>query len=156
KGVRVEFVSKIPSAEIAVDPDRVQQVVWNLLSNAIKFSPASGIVRISSELKDNAVYIGVSDNGRGIDPEFLPYVFETFSQADSSSARRDGGLGIGLAIVRHIVELHGGHVTAGSLGTGQGATFTVMLPVRTAEGLVRAKTPTRNPARQSSLKDFRV
>jgi CheY-like chemotaxis protein len=156
KGVRVEFVSKTLSAEIAVDPDRVQQVVWNLLSNAIKFSPTSGIVRISSELKDNALCITVSDNGRGIEPEFLPYVFETFSQADSTSARTHGGLGIGLAIVRHIVESHGGHVTAGSLGAGQGATFTVMLPVRTAEDPVRAKTPTRNPGRQSSLKDLQV
>jgi len=123
------------------DPDRLQQVVWNLLSNAVKFTPAGGVVRIG--LRREALFdqIEVSDTGIGIDPEFLPSVFETFRQADASSTRTYGGLGLGLSIVRHLVEMHGGVVEADSEGRDSGATFTVRLPVRApdAEGFTRAE-----------------
>lgn len=115
---------------ITGDPDRLQQVFWNLLSNAIKFTPNGGAVEIKLERADPHVQITVCDNGKGITPEFLPYVFERFRQADSSNTRRHSGLGLGLALVKQLVELHGGTVQAESAGAGQGATFTVMLPVR--------------------------
>jgi len=111
------------------DPDRLQQVVWNLLSNAIKFTPRKGRVEVSLHQVDASVEIAVSDTGQGIAPTLLPHVFERFRQADSSSTRTQGGLGIGLALVRHLVELHGGVVTAESAGVGQGATFRARLPL---------------------------
>jgi CheY-like chemotaxis protein len=111
------------------DPDRLQQVVWNLLSNAIKFTPRKGRVEVSLHQVDASVEIAVSDTGQGIAPALLPHVFERFRQADSSSTRTQGGLGIGLALVRHLIELHGGVVTAESAGVGQGATFRARLPL---------------------------
>jgi signal transduction histidine kinase len=102
--------------------------VWNLISNAIKFTPGRGHVRIEVRRKDGSVEIVVSDTGLGIDPAVLPYVFDRFRQGDSSSTRSHGGLGLGLALVRHLTELHGGQVTAVSVGENQGATFTVRLP----------------------------
>jgi PAS domain S-box-containing protein len=111
------------------DSNRLQQVVWNLLSNAIKFTPRDGEVKIKLSSDESQVAISVSDTGQGIAPEFLPHVFDRFRQADSSSIRKHGGLGIGLAIVRHLVELHGGTVKAESAGDRQGATFTVYLPI---------------------------
>ncbi|HEX9366695.1 MAG TPA: ATP-binding protein, partial [Vicinamibacterales bacterium] len=114
---------------ILADPDRVQQIVWNLLSNAIKFTPEGGTVRLRLSRTDTQVEIAVSDTGSGIPADFLPHVFDRFRQADAGSMRRYGGLGLGLAIVRHLVELHGGTVSAASGGTDQGATFRVSLPV---------------------------
>jgi CheY-like chemotaxis protein len=113
---------------IRADGRRVQQIVWNLISNAVKFSHRGGVVEV--ELRDlgSGVEISVADSGVGIEPDFLPYVFERFRQADSSSTRQYGGLGLGLAIVRHLAELHGGSVTAVSPGVGFGARFTVTLP----------------------------
>jgi signal transduction histidine kinase/ActR/RegA family two-component response regulator len=111
------------------DPDRLQQVVWNLLSNAIKFTPKGGRVDVRLHQVDASVEIAVSDTGQGIAPSLLPHVFERFRQADSSSTRTQGGLGIGLALVRHLVELHGGTVTAESPGVDQGATFRARLPL---------------------------
>ena len=111
------------------DPQRLQQVVWNLLSNAVKFTPKGGEVRVSVEALDGHTEIIVADTGQGIASEFLPYVFERFRQADPSSTRRHGGLGLGLAIVRQLVELHGGTVRAESPGEGRGATFVVSLPL---------------------------
>lgn len=111
------------------DPDRLQQVLWNLLQNAIKFTPNNGTVTISLSAADNHLLLVVSDTGKGISPEFLPYIFERFRQADSSSTRSYGGLGLGLSIVRNLVELHGGIVTASSPGENQGATFTIRLPL---------------------------
>ena len=111
------------------DPDRLQQVVWNLLSNAIKFTPRQGRIEVSLQQVDANVEIMVRDTGQGIAPALLPHVFECFRQADSSSTRTQGGLGIGLALVRHLVELHGGIVTAESAGVGQGATFRARLPL---------------------------
>ncbi|MBE9007300.1 response regulator [Fortiea sp. LEGE XX443] len=113
------------------DPNRLQQVVWNLLANAVKFTPIGGEVKIKLESTNTYAQIQVSDTGKGITPEFLPYVFETFRQADSATTRKFGGLGLGLAIVRHVVEMHGGTVHADSLGENQGATFTVKLPIIT-------------------------
>jgi signal transduction histidine kinase len=107
----------------------LQQVVWNLLSNAVKFTPQGGRVEARLERADPYICITVSDTGKGISHDFLPYVFERFQQADESSARRYGGLGLGLALVKYLVELHGGTVKASSAGEGQGATFKVMLPV---------------------------
>jgi signal transduction histidine kinase len=110
------------------DAARLQQAVWNLLSNAVKFTPEGGAVEIRIDAEHGHVRISVTDNGQGIDGEFLPYVFDRFRQADGSSTRVHGGLGIGLALVRHIVELHGGWVLASSQGKGYGSTFTIGLP----------------------------
>ncbi|MHC5768190.1 MAG: PAS domain S-box protein [Nostoc sp.] len=120
-----------PKVEVVVgDANRLQQVVWNLLSNAVKFTPKGGRVDVQLECIESCVQIRVSDTGAGIAAEFLPHVFERFRQADSSSTRSHGGLGLGLAIVRHLVELHGGTVSAESPGIGQGATFVVSLPMK--------------------------
>ena len=113
---------------IWADPERLQQVVWNLLSNAVKFTTAGGRVRIVVTRQLEAVDIIVADDGVGISTEFLPYVFDRFRQESTGTTRRYGGLGLGLAIVRHLVELHGGTVRAQSDGEGCGATFTVRLP----------------------------
>jgi len=117
-------------------PDRLQQVVWNLLMNSVKFTPAGGRVEISSLRAAGSVVITVRDTGRGIAAEVLPHVFELFRQEDSSSTRAQGGLGLGLTLVRRLVELHGGEVIAQSPGMDRGATFTVTLPVS------RQKAPT--------------
>ncbi|MEH2050801.1 PAS domain S-box protein [Nostoc sp.] len=121
-----------PEVEVVVgDVNRLQQIVWNLLSNAVKFTPKGGRVDVQLERIESCVQIQVSDTGGGIAAEFLPHVFERFRQADSSTTRSHGGLGLGLAIVRHLVELHGGTVCAKSPGIGQGATFVVSLPMKT-------------------------
>jgi len=114
---------------VAGDPDRLQQVVWNLLSNAVKFTPSKGQVEVRLERAGRFAQITVTDTGKGISAEFLPYVFDRFRQADSSSTRVHGGLGLGLALVRHLVELHGGSVHAASAGERNGATFSVQLPL---------------------------
>jgi signal transduction histidine kinase/DNA-binding response OmpR family regulator len=119
--------------EISGDCDRLQQVVWNLLSNAVKFTPVSGRVEVNLRREGAHLRLRVSDTGRGISPEFLPHVFDRFRQADSTSTRAHGGLGIGLAIVRHIIELHGGSVQAQSPGEGLGASFVVDLPIMVDE-----------------------
>jgi CheY-like chemotaxis protein/two-component sensor histidine kinase len=111
------------------DPQRLQQIVWNLLANAVKFTMARGVVSVELvDAGDKGIHISVQDDGAGIDPTFLPHVFERFRQADGSVSRVHGGLGLGLAIVRHLVELHGGTVRAESRGLGTGSTFTVELP----------------------------
>jgi PAS domain S-box-containing protein len=115
---------------LVADPQRLQQVMWNLLSNAVKFNVPSGRILVRVEQSPAHVAITVQDNGKGIELAFLPYVFERFKQADGSTTRRYGGLGLGLAIVRHIVELHGGTVAVSSLGPGSGSSFTVSLPLR--------------------------
>lgn len=130
KGIDLQVQLRAKDDIITGDPDRLQQVFWNLLSNAIKFTPNNGTVEIKLERADPHVQITVRDNGKGITPAFLPYVFERFRQADSSNTRRHSGLGLGLALVKQLVELHGGTVQGESAGEGQGATFTVMLPVR--------------------------
>ncbi|MBD2170925.1 PAS domain S-box protein [Anabaena cylindrica FACHB-318] len=114
---------------VSADPERLQQVIWNLLSNAVKFTPEGGRVEICLEQVETNVQIQVIDTGTGISPEFLPYVFDRFRQADATTTRNQGGLGLGLAIVRNLVELHNGKVSVASPGEGQGATFTVQLPL---------------------------
>ena len=114
---------------ISGDTNRLQQVVWNLLSNAIKFTPKGGEIKVELTQEKSQLVLTVRDNGQGIDPEFLPYVFDRFRQADASSIRKHGGLGLGLSIVRHLVELHGGGITVESAGLNQGAAFTVRLPI---------------------------
>ena len=135
--VRLAAEAKSIQMHVQIEPDvgqvwgdasRLQQVLWNLLSNAIKFTPQGGWVEIRLERKGSQAQITVSDTGKGIPADFLPYVFEHFRQADATTTRKFGGLGLGLAIVRHLVELHGGTVQAESPGEGQGATFTVRLP----------------------------
>jgi CheY-like chemotaxis protein len=121
------------------DPARLQQVVWNLLSNAVKFTPKGGRVLIALERNESSAAISITDTGIGISQDFLPYVFDRFRQADSSSTRSHGGLGLGLAIVRHLVELHGGAVSAASNGRRSGASFTVKLPLM-AVNVRRAET----------------
>jgi signal transduction histidine kinase/ActR/RegA family two-component response regulator len=122
-----------PEAMVVGDQARLQQVFWNLLSNAVKFTPSGGSVDIEVRMDDDQIVISVADSGMGIDPDFLPAVFDRFRQADTTTTRLHGGLGLGLAIVRHLVELHGGRIEAQSDGLGHGATFLVHLPqVRSA------------------------
>jgi PAS domain S-box-containing protein len=132
-------------SKVLGDPDRLQQVVWNLASNAVKFTPKGGRIEVHLARAENQVQLSVRDNGKGISPDFLPYVFDRFRQADSTSTRKYGGLGLGLAIVRHLVELHGGTVNAESQGPDQGATFTVRLPLM-EERVEPARGPGREPA----------
>jgi PAS domain S-box-containing protein len=129
KGIDLVSTVDPETNHVSADPARLQQVVWNLLSNAIKFTPKNGRVVVRVRRVESSVEISVADNGQGISPDFLPHVFERFRQADGAITRKFGGLGLGLAIVRHIVELHGGTVRAESEGLGRGATFTVRLPV---------------------------
>ncbi len=129
KSIQIQTVLSNDIGKVLGDGDRLQQVMWNLLSNAVKFTPAEGKVEVHLEQVGLDAQIQVIDTGKGINPEFLPYVFDYFRQADAKTTRVFGGLGLGLAIVRHLVELHGGTVQAESLGEGQGATFTVRLPL---------------------------
>jgi PAS domain S-box-containing protein len=129
RSVRVQTVIDPRVGPVSGDPGRLQQVVWNLVSNAVKFTPKQGRVQVRLELVNSHVEIVVSDTGVGIRPDFLPYVFERFRQAEAGTTRKTGGLGLGLAIVRHIVEMHGGTVEASSAGEGKGATFRVRLPL---------------------------
>jgi CheY-like chemotaxis protein len=129
KGVRIQTIVDPTVGPVSGDPARLQQVVWNLVSNAVKFTPKKGRVQVRLERVNSHVEIAVSDTGVGIREDFLPFVFERFRQADSGPTRKAGGLGLGLAIVRHIVEMHGGTVDASSAGEGNGATFRVRLPL---------------------------
>ncbi|MEP6488524.1 PAS domain S-box protein [Microcoleus vaginatus GB2-A3] len=129
KNIQIQTQLEPNVGDVLGDATRLQQVVWNLLTNAIKFTPTGGRVEVELKRIDSYAQIQVRDTGKGIKPEFIPYVFDTFRQADSSITRTFGGLGLGLAIVRHVVELHGGTVKAESFGEGQGATFTVTLPL---------------------------
>src|SRR5438067_5883448 len=131
KGIRLETSLRLTGVNILADPIRIRQIVWNLVSNAVKFTPRGGKVSVALCRVGRHLSLTVQDNGIGISSRFLPHVFERFRQADSSDTRRHGGLGLVLAIVRQLVELHGGTVTAASAGKGKGATFTVVLPSAT-------------------------
>jgi CheY-like chemotaxis protein len=129
KGIRIRTTVEGDSTPVTGDPARLQQIVWNLLMNAVKFTPKGGEVHLQLRRVTSFVQLVISDTGQGIPSDLLPYIFDRFRQADSSSTRTHGGLGLGLALVKHLVELHGGTVVADSPGTGKGATFTVTLPI---------------------------
>lgn len=129
KCIQLQVLLQENVGQVYGDPNRLQQVVWNLLSNAVKFTPQNGRIEIRLVSLGSQVQLQVQDTGRGISPDFLPYVFDYFRQADGTKTRKFGGLGLGLAIVRHLIELHGGTVKAESPGEGQGATFTLTLPL---------------------------
>jgi CheY-like chemotaxis protein len=131
KGIELEYLPDPGEVFVLADPARLQQIAWNLLSNAIKFADRGGRVKLRLRRDGGQIVISVSDTGCGIAPEFLSHVFDRFSQADGSTVRTHGGLGLGLAIVRYLTEMHGGVVEAESAGAGCGATFTVRLPAAT-------------------------
>ena len=151
KGIELRFAPDDPAIMVVGDGGRLQQVVSNLLSNAVKFTPEKGEVSVRLMKNAERVQLQVKDNGIGISPEFLPHVFDRFTQADTSAARRAGGLGIGLALVRHIALLHGGQVRGDSAGVGRGSTFTIDLPGAPAAAvLALADTPSANDRRRST------
>jgi PAS domain S-box-containing protein len=141
KGIRICASFDAGAARVMGDPDRLQQVAWNLLSNAVKFTPEGGRIDVSLLRRDGEIELSVRDTGEGIDPDFLPYVFDRFRQADSSSRRRHGGIGLGLALVRHLVEMHGGSVRGESPGAGKGASFVIRLPVAARTDEAYAEVP---------------
>ena len=151
KNVRLQTLVDPRVGPVSGDPDRLQQVVWNLLSNAIKFTDKGGRVQVRLERVNSHIEIIISDTGAGIRPEFLPHVFDRFRQGDAGPTRKAGGLGLGLSIVRHIVELHGGSVSADSAGLGQGSTFTVRLPMM----IVKA-APASAPKREHPLAERQI
>ncbi len=146
KGLSIDCVIDPDAGKVSGDSDRLQQVVWNLLSNAVKFTPRGGKVQVRLERINSHCELTVTDTGEGIPPAFLGFVFDRFSQADSSSTRSHTGLGLGLGIVRHLVELHGGTVQAFSSGQGEGATFAVRLPLLVAH----------HPAHEDSVRPFEL
>jgi CheY-like chemotaxis protein len=140
KGIALHTILEPTGGEVIADPDRMQQVAWNLLANAVKFTPRGGSVEVRLSRQGDDLRLEVTDTGEGISPEFLPHVFERFRQADGSTSRVHGGLGLGLAIVRHLIELQGGTVAAESAGKGRGARFTVILPAAAAAGSATPET----------------
>ncbi|HEV2914815.1 MAG TPA: ATP-binding protein [Pyrinomonadaceae bacterium] len=140
KGIRLQVILEPLVGPISGDAERLQQILWNLLSNAIKFTPKGGRVQVRLARINSSVEISVSDTGQGISAEFLPYVFERFRQADHTTTRRHGGLGLGMAITRHLVELHGGTISAHSPGADQGSTFILRLPVTIRHNQERPST----------------
>jgi PAS domain S-box-containing protein len=150
KGIRLEVALDPMAGLISGDPGRLQQVVWNLLSNAIKFTPRDGRIRITLERIESHIEIKVADTGIGIKPEFIPHLFERFRQGDASTTRKYGGLGLGLSIVKSLVELHGGTVSVSSEGEGRGTTVTVTIPLATVPrqsdaGVAQPSTPESKP-----------
>jgi CheY-like chemotaxis protein len=144
KGVRIQTIIDPNVGPVSGDPNRLQQVLWNLLLNAVKFTPKKGRVQVRVERVNSHIDVVVSDTGIGIRPDFLPHVFDRFRQADAGTTRHTAGLGLGLSIVRHIVEMHGGTVDAASDGEGKGATFRVRLPVMIIHEAV-AREPREHP-----------
>jgi PAS domain S-box-containing protein len=146
KGVRLHSVLDPRGGRVSGDPERLQQVLWNLLSNAVKFTGRGGNVSVRLESVDSHIEVTVSDTGIGIAPAFLPHVFERFRQADAGTTRERGGLGLGLSIAKQLAELHGGTITATSPGAGEGATFTLKLPVMSVQPVARTESgPSRSP-----------
>ena len=146
KNIRLKMLLDPQAGLVSGDPDRLQQIVWNLLTNAVKFTPEGGRVEVRLERINAHVEIAVSDSGQGISAGFLPHVFDRFRQADQTTTRAHGGMGLGLAIVRQMVEMHGGTVRADSPGEGQGATFTVTLPIAVAHKLEGSRASDRERA----------
>jgi PAS domain S-box-containing protein len=159
KEVRLTSACSAAAVHVMADKNRLQQVLWNLLANAVKFSKKSGRVQVSSRCVDSHLEISVTDNGIGITPEDLDRVFERFSQADASSTRKHGGLGLGLAIARRLAEMHGGTIAARSEGLGHGSTFVVQLPIPVANSRERtqqAPDDEREPKRASELMGIKI
>ena len=158
RGVNIEIVADTSIGPVAGDPSRLQQVIWNLLSNAVKFTPRHGSVYVTLRAVGSLAEIEVRDTGIGISAEFLPSVFERFRQAESAVIRSHRGLGLGLAIVRHLTELHGGTVTAASDGEGEGATFTIRIPLATGERALQSSVvePAETAPAPQPLKGIRV
>ena len=154
KGIRLQAIIDPLAQPMSGDPNRLQQIFWNLLSNAIKFTPRGGRVQIVLERVNSHLEVNVADTGAGIDPEFLPFVFERFRQANSTTTRQHGGLGLGLAIVKNLVELHGGTVRVKSAGLGQGTTFTVTFPVTALQA--EPEAPRRYAQSPASASPVRV
>jgi PAS domain S-box-containing protein len=150
KGICLQVILDRQAGPVSGDPDRLQQVIWNLLSNAIKFTPKEGRVQITLGRVNSHLEVSISDTGQGIGAEFLPFVFDRFRQADPTPTRAHGGLGLGLAIVRHLVELHGGSVKAESEGAGRGATFIITLPLLAA---ARDAAAASDPSSESEPRD---
>jgi signal transduction histidine kinase len=150
KRLRLEQVIDPSAGPVSGDPARLQQVIWNLLTNAIKFTPKEGKIHVMLERINSHVELSVVDTGEGISPAFLPHLFERFSQSDASTTRKHGGLGLGLSIVKNLVELHGGSIRAQSAGEGRGATFVLHIPIR----VTKAGRDTLDPAPQSSGSSF--
>jgi signal transduction histidine kinase len=149
KEVQLTYTASPAIGIVRADPDRMQQVVWNLLSNAVKFTPSGGEVAVELRREGGWVTIQVSDTGMGIHEDLLPHVFDRFLQGESSVARRHNGLGLGLAIAKQLVELHGGTISANSEGEGRGAVFVVRLPFKTESTSVDSWRRRVNRARQS-------
>jgi len=161
--VQLAIDSKDLHLEVTLDPSarhtfgdagRLQQVVWNLLSNAIKFTPPGGRIKVKVKRHEGNMQLLVSDDGQGVSPDFLPFIFDRFRQADGTSTRNHGGLGLGLAIVRHLVELHGGAISAESGGVGEGATFSITLPLAPQSQTLRKKVTGRLRAEEVSQGHF--
>jgi signal transduction histidine kinase len=137
---RLKVIATLRPVDISCDAARIQQVMWNLLGNAVKFTPPGGRIEFLVTCESDCAVIQVTDSGEGIPDHFLPHVFERFRQLDMTSTRRHEGMGLGLSIVKHVVDLHGGSVVADSRGEGQGARFTVTIPIAPA-----APTPSSSP-----------
>jgi CheY-like chemotaxis protein len=152
KHIRLRAVLDAKAGRMRGDPHRLQQIFWNLLTNAVKFTPSGGRVDVVLERVNSHVEVSVEDSGVGIRPEFLSFVFDRFRQADASTTRRHGGLGLGLSIVKHLVELHGGSVRVKSAGEGQGSTFVVALPI----SVIRESEAVGVPAERSTFADVDV
>lgn len=166
KGIQINQILDKNAPTIMGDPARLQQVVWNLVNNAAKFTNKGGKIDVKLEISGSNAVITVVDNGKGITPEFLPYIFERFRQEDATTRRNQGGLGLGLAIVKHLIEMHGGHVSAQSAGEGHGATFVVTLPLnysatstplerKPAQPTASVESP-RSTLSESALKGLRI
>jgi signal transduction histidine kinase/DNA-binding response OmpR family regulator len=164
KGIRLQCTLDASASRITGDPSRLQQILWNLLSNAVKFTPKDGQVEVKLARVDSHLEVSISDTGIGVKPEFLPYVFDRFRQADASTTRQHGGLGLGLSIVKQLVEIHGGTITVESAGEGRGATFVMALPLSAVEppeeqvkgGRDQPREPMRRVLPEGGLKGVRV
>jgi signal transduction histidine kinase len=164
KAIHLETVFDLDADVISGDPGRVRQIMWNLLSNAVKFTPRQGRIRVALCREESHAAIAVTDSGNGIAPEFLPYVFDRFRQADASTRKPHRGLGLGLAIARHLAEMHGGTVEVYSAGEGQGSTFTLRLPVaalwkdkaNAGAAAQRETVPIEPPPRRLRLAGLRI
>lgn len=156
KAKNLELITELPDSplQVMVDKTRLQQIIWNLISNAIKFTPEGGKITIKNYVEDSFCIIEVQDTGIGVSPHFLPYIFERFRQEDGSMTRKYGGLGLGLAIVRHLAEMHGGSVEARSEGKGKGSQFVVRIPL--SKAMTTAKRNKELPSQKLSLKDFKI